>query len=126
MDEARNFTFTVAIRLLLLKLPGQGSEQACNSIFDSDNAARRAKNPTSYSQPFRSAFGKIQNIETQGFQFPRALFQCGDLMRDRDVGKVRIDDLYALIIIRSYTLKLKIKVVQTGDDKPVEGRGGRR
>lgn len=46
-------------------------------------------------------------------------------MRDRDVGKVRIDDLYALIIIRSYTLKLKIKVVQTGDDKPVEGRGGR-
>lgn len=37
-------------------------------------------------------------------------------MRDSDVGKVRVDDLYNLIIIRSYTLKLEIKVVQTGDD----------
>ena len=41
MDEARNFTFTVAIRLLLLKLTGQGNEQACNSIFDFDNAVGR-------------------------------------------------------------------------------------
>ncbi len=36
-------------------------------------------------------------------------------MRDSDVGKVRIDDLYNLIIIRSYTLKLEIKVIQTGN-----------
>ena len=37
-------------------------------------------------------------------------------MRDSDVGKVRVDDLYNLIIIRSYTLKLEIKVVQPGNE----------
>ena len=36
-------------------------------------------------------------------------------MRDRDVGKVRVDGFYNLIIIRSYTLKLEIKVIQTGN-----------
>lgn len=41
MEEARNFTFTSAIRLLSLKLAGQGNEEACNSIFHSDNAAGR-------------------------------------------------------------------------------------
>ena len=42
-------------------------------------------------------------------------------MRDSDVGKVRVDDLYNLIIIRSYTLKLEIKVVQTGDELCLRG-----
>lgn len=37
-------------------------------------------------------------------------------MRDRDVGKVRIDGLYNLIIIRSYTLELEIKVIQPCDE----------
>ena len=37
-------------------------------------------------------------------------------MRDRDVGEMRVDDLYNLIIIRSYTLKLEIKVIQTSDE----------
>ena len=37
-------------------------------------------------------------------------------MRDRDVGKVRIDDLYDLIIIVGEFLKLEIKIVQPGDE----------
>ena len=36
-------------------------------------------------------------------------------MRDRDVGKVRIDDLYNLIIVIPELLKLEIKVIQTGN-----------
>ena len=55
-----------------------------------------------YSQPFLSLFGKVQYLDTKGFQFPHALFQCGDLMRDCDVGKVRIDDLYDLIMQAKY------------------------
>ena len=47
-------------------------------------------------------FYKVENLDTKGFQFPRALFQCGDLMRDCDVGKVRIDDLYDLIMQAKY------------------------
>ena len=37
-------------------------------------------------------------------------------MRDRDVGKVRVDSLYNLIIIRTYTLELEVKVVQPCDE----------
>ena len=37
-------------------------------------------------------------------------------MRDSDVGEVRIDDLYNLIIIVGEFLKLEIKVVQPGDE----------
>ena len=51
-----------------------------------------------YSQPFLSLFGKVQYLDTKGFQFPHALFQCGDLMRDRDAGKVRIDGFHNLIM----------------------------
>jgi len=61
-------------------------------------------------------FGKAQNLDTQGFHFPRALFQCGDLMRDCNVGEVRIDSLYNLIIVVGEFLKLEIKIVQTGDE----------
>ena len=49
-------------------------------------------------------------------------------MRDCDVGEVRIDDLYNLVVVISQLLKLEIKVIQTGnklhfrrvafDDKP--------
>lgn len=58
----------------------------------------------------------MQNLDTKGFQFPRALFQCGDLMRDCNVGEVRIDDLYNLIIVVGEFLKLEIKIVQPGDE----------
>ena len=37
-------------------------------------------------------------------------------MRDRDVGKVRIDSFYNLIIVICEFLKLGIKVIQTGDE----------
>ena len=37
-------------------------------------------------------------------------------MRDRDVGKVRIDDLYNLVIVVPELLKLVIKVVQPCDE----------
>ena len=37
-------------------------------------------------------------------------------MRDSDVGKVRIDSLYNLIIVISQFLKLEIKIVQSGDE----------
>ena len=37
-------------------------------------------------------------------------------MRDRDVGKVRIDDLYNLVIVVPELLKLVIKVVQPSDE----------
>ena len=36
-------------------------------------------------------------------------------MRDRNVGKVRIDDLYNLVIVIGQFLKLKIKLVQPGN-----------
>ena len=71
--------------------------------------------PILYSQPFRSSFCKIQNLDTEGFQLAGPLLQHSDLMRDRDVGKVRIDSLYNLIIVIAEFLKLKIKVVQPGD-----------
>lgn len=61
-------------------------------------------------------FGKVQNFDTQGFQLACMLFQCGDLMRDRDVGKVDVDDLYDLIVVVGEFLKLEIKVVQLGDE----------
>ena len=37
-------------------------------------------------------------------------------MRDCNVGEVRIDDLYNLIIVVGEFLKLEIKVVQPGDE----------
>lgn len=37
-------------------------------------------------------------------------------MRDSDVGKVRIDSLYNLIIVVGEFLKLEIKIVQPGDE----------
>ena len=69
-----------------------------------------------YSQPFRSLFCKVQNIETQGFQLARVLLQHGDLMRDRDVGKVHIDGFYNLIVVISQLLKLEIKVIEPRDE----------
>lgn len=42
-------------------------------------------------------------------------------MRDRDVGKVRIDDLYNLIIVVGEFLKLEIKVIQTSNKLHFEG-----
>jgi len=77
---------------------------------------RRARSPILYLQPFRSLFGKVQDLDTQSFQFPRSLFQCGDLMRDCNVGKMRIDSLYNLIIVVGEFLKLEIKIVQPGDE----------
>ena len=61
-------------------------------------------------------FGKAQNLDTQGFELACALFQHGNLMRDCNVGEVRIDDLYNLIIIVGEFLKLEIKIVQPGDE----------
>ena len=72
--------------------------------------------PTLYSQPFLNLFCEVENLDTQGFQFPRTLFQCGDLMRDCNVGEVRIDDLYDLIVVVGEFLKLEIKVIQPGDE----------
>ena len=37
-------------------------------------------------------------------------------MRDRDVGKMCIDDLYNLVIVISQLLKLEVKVVQPRDE----------
>lgn len=37
-------------------------------------------------------------------------------MRNRSVGKVRIDDLYNLVIVIGEFLKLEIKIVQPGDE----------
>ena len=37
-------------------------------------------------------------------------------MRDRNVGKVRIDDLYNLVIVIGQFLKLKIKLVVSSDE----------
>lgn len=58
----------------------------------------------------------MQNLDTKGLQLACALFQHGDLMRDSDVGKVGIDDLYNLIIIVGEFLKLEIKIIQPGDE----------
>ena len=68
--------------------------------------------PILYSQPFRSSFCKIQNLDTEGFQLAGSLLQHSDLMRDSNVGEVRIDDLYNLIIVISQLLELEVKVVQ--------------
>ena len=42
-------------------------------------------------------------------------------MRDRNVGKVRIDDLYNLVIVIGQFLKLKIKLVVSSDDDELLG-----
>ena len=60
------FYFYACHTFVVVKVvPGQGNEHACNSIFDSDNAVGRAKNPILYSQPFLSLFCKAQNLDTQ-------------------------------------------------------------
>lgn len=51
-----------------------------------------------YSQPFRSLFCKVQDLDTQHFQLACPLAQCGDLMWYCNVGEVRIDDLYNLVM----------------------------
>ena len=58
----------------------------------------------------------MQNLDTKGLQLACSLFQHGDLMRDRNVGKVRIDNLYDLIVVVGEFLKLEIKIVQPGDE----------
>ena len=58
----------------------------------------------------------MQSLDTKGLQLACALFQHDDLMRDRDVGKVGIDDLYDLIVVVGEFPKLEIKVVQPGDE----------
>ena len=58
----------------------------------------------------------MQNLDTKGLQLACSLFQHGNLMRDCNVGEVRIDDLYNLIIIVGEFLKLEIKIVQAGDE----------
>ena len=58
----------------------------------------------------------MQNLDTKGIQLACALCQHDDLMRDSDVGKVGIDDLYDLIVVVGEFLKLEIKVVQPGDE----------
>ena len=67
------------------------------------------------SQPLLSLFGEVENLDTEGFQFAGSLLQSGDLTRDCDVGKVRIDDFYDLIIVIRNFLKLEIKVIQPGE-----------
>ena len=42
-------------------------------------------------------------------------------MRNRNVGKVRIDDLYNLVIVIGQFLKLEIKVVEPGDELRLRG-----
>ena len=69
-----------------------------------------------FSQSLLSLFCEVQNLNTEGFQLAGLLFQHGDLMRDCDVGKVRIDDLYDLIIVVAEFLKLEIKVVKPCDE----------
>ena len=54
--------------------------------------------PILYSQPFRSSFCKIQNLDTEGFQLAGPLLQHSDLMRDSDVGKVCVDGPNHLIV----------------------------
>lgn len=51
-----------------------------------------------YSQPFRSLFCKVQDLDTQHFQLACPLAQCGDLMWYCNVGEVHIDDLYNLVM----------------------------
>ena len=58
----------------------------------------------------------MQNLDTKGLQLACALFQHDDLMRDCNVGEVRIDSLYNLIIVVGEFLKLEIKIVQTVDE----------
>ena len=41
---------------------------------------------------------KVENLDAQGFQLAGSLLQHSDLMRDRNVGKVRIDSLYNLVV----------------------------
>ena len=69
-----------------------------------------------YSQPFRSLFCKVQDLDTQHFQLACPLSQCGDLMWYCNVGEVRIDDLYNLVIVIGQFLKLKIKLVVSSDE----------
>lgn len=74
-----------------------------------------------YSQPFLSSFCKVENLDTKSLQLAGPLFQCGDLMRDSNVGKVRIDSLYNLVVVVRKFLKLEIKIVQPGDELRLRG-----
>ena len=58
----------------------------------------------------------MQNLDTKGLQLAGSLFQHGDLMRDCNVGEVRIDDLYDLIVVVGEFLELEVKVIQPGDE----------
>ena len=54
---------------------------------------------------------KVENLDTEGFQLAGSLFQCSDLMWDRDVEKVRIDDLYNLIMQAKYPAPCHISMI---------------
>ena len=69
-----------------------------------------------YSQPLFSLFCEVENLDTEGFQLAGSLFQHSDLMRDSNVGKVRVDGFYNLIIVVAEFLKLEIKVVEPSDE----------
>ena len=81
----------------------------------------RARIPTLYSQPLLSLFCEVENLDTEGFQLAGSLLQHSDLMRDRNVGKVRVDGFYNLIIVISQFLKLEVKVVQPRDELHFRG-----
>ena len=76
----------------------------------------RARNPILYSQPLLSLFCEVQNLDTEGFQLAGSLLQHSDLMRDSNVGKVRVDGFYDLVIVVPELLKLEIKVVKPCDE----------
>ena len=63
-----------------------------------------------------ACLARCKNLDTKGLQLACSLFQHGDLMRDSDIGKVGIDDLYDLIVVVGEFLKLEIKIVQPGDE----------
>ena len=69
-----------------------------------------------YSQPLLSLFYEVQNLDTKSLQLAGPLLQHSDLMRDSNVGKVRIDSLYNLIVVVRKFLKLEIEIIQPGDE----------
>ena len=67
-----------------------------------------------YSQPLRGSFCRVQNSDTEGFQLTCSLLRQSDLMWNRDVGKVGVNDFDNLIIVVAKFLKLEIKGIRFG------------
>ena len=75
------------------KLPGKKKKSKLRQETDKGSTG---KNKLRFDKAKHEV--EVENLDTEGFQLAGSLLQHSDLMRDRNVGKVRIDGFHNLIM----------------------------